>query len=236
MSTTGTMNVAGNALAGDTLSLGEPAAPSEASSENINISGTSSFTAYVNNGVSATINIAANSKWVGDIQMGFAGPVVVQGRGIFDNTTSDINSPVTVDAAVIGRGLFNVSASHTTGDLVFVKSVGASQSIDVAGGQYGDNAAILQIDDPQGFHAFVTMGFGEVLLEGLKASSYSLINDLLTLYKGSRVVDVVRLSVGNAVIEGQPQPYSLSVSQLHGAIELFNGAPITGGTILPVHS
>ena len=39
------------------------------------------------------------------------------------------------------------------------------------------------------------LGFGEIILEGLKATSYSFKNDLLSIFHGNTVIDTLKLAV-----------------------------------------
>src|SRR5689334_13577678 len=90
MPTGSTMDIQGNALAGDTLLIGSstlfPAPPAV-----LNVSGHSHFS-FRNNfppeGVSSTtVNLAEHSKWIGGFSTVFA-PVFINGDGDWANTSS----------------------------------------------------------------------------------------------------------------------------------------------------
>jgi hypothetical protein len=192
---------------------------------------------------SVTINLADNSKWIGSFNGGAYGvaEAVVQatggGSGTFDNTNSTSFSSMIVDANVVGTGIFSVVAGHVSPKLEFMHAVGAGQSIDIGGGGYGDAYGTLLIDDPQAFHASVTLGFGDMILEGLKATSYSLAADILALYNGNSVVETVKLSL-LAFTAAENEPSDFGVSQTASGISVhYNGTAYSdGGTLLPSHS
>jgi hypothetical protein len=78
------------------------------------------------------------------------------------------------------------------------------------------------------------LGFGEIILEGLKATSYSYKNDVLTLFKGRAVIDTLKLAV-QAV--GSGSPVDFGVSQVGGSVVVHaDGTSYhDGGTLLAVH-
>ena len=133
----GTMNVAGNALAGDWVLLDGPE-PATAP-YTLNLSGHVAMSVGDDFG-SVTINLADNSKWIGSFNGGAYGvaEAVVQatggGSGTFDNTNSTSFSSMIVDANVVGTGIFSVVAGHVSPKLdSCTRSAPASRSISVAG-------------------------------------------------------------------------------------------------------
>ena len=93
----------------------------------------------------------------------------------------------------------------------------------------------LQIDHPGVFHAAITLGRGNVSIEGLKATSYSLTNGILALYNANSVVDSIRLSLETTPEYGATKT---GVSQTASGISVHgNGVSYSdGGTSLPLHS
>jgi hypothetical protein len=80
------------------------------------------------------------------------------------------------------------------------------------------------------------LGFGETILEGVKATSYSFANDVLSLFNGTHIVDSLSFSVPG-INSGQTAE-DLGVSQLCRGIDIHgDGASYSaGGTLLPVHA
>jgi hypothetical protein len=182
------------------------------------------------------VNLEAGSEWVGGFNLGPGSRVNVQGSGQFYNQSSHVNGTAIIGVPVIGTGVFNVYEAHSLGKLEFMRSVSAGQHIADSGYElYGGQFGIVQVDNPATFHASVTLGFGEVILEGLKASSYSLKNDLLTLYHNGAVVDAMRMDL--QTINGSA-PVAFGVSQTaSGVVVHADGASYhDGGTLLPIHA
>jgi hypothetical protein len=240
----GTMNVTGNALEGDILRIlsfvgPAPVFVSDPNPVTINVTGITPMDLRAGNGglsgaPAITVNLAAHSEWVGGFATAVPGsgkPFLVQGAGLFDNTTSSVGGTATIDSRVIGSGVFNVTAAHGKGQLEFAHWVSAGQTVSLNTG-YGVYSAHLQVDDPASFHAQVQQGFGETILEGIQATSYSLQNDLLSLFNGNTVVDTLRFAVQSA---GGFQPHDFGVSQVGGAV-VVHSDNFLGGTALGVHA
>lgn len=210
----GTMNVTGNALAGDTLSfLG-----GGGGNETINVSGLSAFTigCGARIGAHVTVNVARGSVWTGSIKG--QGAITVQGSGTFDNTASSVNGCQDVVAtAVGGRGTFTMSG----GEMTFMSSVAAGQTVTVDGNAI-TLASTLTVDAPSAFHAHVKVGLGDVLLAGLHANSYSFNGTTLSLSDNGAVVDTMSLGL-------LPDLPTLSVTQ--AAVGVYVGQAAAGTPI-----
>ena len=100
-----------------------------------------------------------------------------------------------------------------------------TQAIKFLGGEHG----VVQIDGPGQYHAQTDLGYGEIFLEGLKATSYSLKTDLLSLYKGNMLVDQVHLGfLGTAS--------NFGVSQVGGSVVIHaDGSSYKDGGVLLAH-
>ena len=154
-----------------------------------------------------TVNLADHSKWVGGFHAGvYGGGLLVQGPGQFANTSSIVgNGRATIDADVAGTGTFDVTSYRGSGRLEFMRSVSSGQSITVETNTYyagGRTYSTLQVDQPESFGASVSLGYGEVILNALKADSYTFRNDLLSLYDGGNVVDTVPLKASCRRVRG----------------------------------
>jgi hypothetical protein len=160
----------------------------------------------------------------------------VTGKGTFDNTVifstgaSTANGNTIIGVNVVGRGTINEYQSHAFGKLEFIKAVGANQTITDSRNQFlGGEHGVVQIDAPSLYHAQTDLGFGEIILEGLKATSYSLKPDLLSLYKGNVLVDQVHLGfLGTAS--------NFGVSQVGGSVVIHaDGSSYKDGGVLLAH-
>lgn len=222
-------NITGNHL--NDASLSDPVSGGE--SIGINVYGLTEmhFTSQWND--DTFVNLAQDSEWVGGFNNTPGDVTRVGGYGWFlNNGSSFVNGTAVIGVPVVGTGTFTAVEAHSSGRLEFASSVGGGQTVDIIAGGYGLEHGTLQIDAPHAFHAQVNLGFGEVILEGIRATSYSLKNDLLTLFSGGRVVDTLRFDV---VSMGAIAPGPLGVTQVGSAINIhtdFNNA----GTALAHHA
>jgi len=229
----GTMDITGNDLRGDTLTIG--GTPTSSPEDYvINISGRTTFqevAEFPPLGIgSITINLADHAKWIGGFSSNLGGGVFITGEGQFDNHSSLVAARSVVDVDVVGRGTFRVSAAQSVGgDLEFTKAVGHGQSVSVGGDSGRGVIAKLSVDDPGSFHASTTLGFGEIFLRGLSADSYSIRHDMLLLYSGAKVVERLNLTVST-------EARGFSVSQICGSVVIHGDGHSDGGTLLPQHT
>jgi hypothetical protein len=154
------------------------------------------------------------------------------------NTTTDIVATTTITSVITGTGEYDAFPIGTPIEtLTFLHGVSVGQTIMVGGETWGAGAN-LQINDPKDFHATIHEGsLGHVLLEGIKASSYSLSGSALTLFSGNKIVDTVQLIYGNVNKNNAMEIFNPGVCQMAGAIDIYNGSPMPGFTaLLPGHS
>lgn len=226
------MNVVGDALHGDAIY----APPGDGAAIQINVSGNANFTT----GGSATVNIAGNSQWTGGFNVGpFNGSGSVMGNGTFSNTSSSVDNTVTIGANVIGSGVFNVYASHNVGRLEFLHAVGSGQTVIIAGtgaATYSQFGGEVTADDPKNFAGNVQLGYGEMTLKGLTATSYDLKQGVLSLFNGNTVIDRLNLTLTTGANGALPAS-NFGVSQVAGSVILHadSGGYQETGTLLPVH-
>lgn len=234
-----TINVTGNQLQGDTLNISYPGNPGIPETATINLSGLALMQLQSGYETDININLAANSIWVGGFTMEPGDQFNISGKGFWDNDTTtytDQNTNVGVD--VIGAGTIEAHQAHSQGQLTFLHgvSVAATQTVKVDGYQlYGSEFGDVEIQSPSLYHAMTDIGFGQIILDGLKATSYSLKNDLLTLFNGKSVVDTLRLDVNNSV---NAQPITFVVSKIAAGIGIYTDghSAIDHGTALAVHT
>lgn len=224
------MNVVGDALHGDAIY----APPGDGAAIQINVSGNANFTT----GGSAIVEVAKLSQWTGGFNVGpFNGPGSIGGFGTFSNTSSAIDNVATIDVNVVGNGTFNVYASHGVGRLEFLHAVGAGQTVQIVGGSYGlPTASEVTVDDPKNFAGNVQLGFGEMTLKGLTATSYDMKQGVLTLFNGSVVIDKLNLTLATGA-NGTLAATGFGVSEVAGSVILHgdDGSYHETGTLLPVH-
>ena len=233
-----TINVAGDALAGDTLFVnGNTTGPS--ATDTLNLSG-GNVTFNLDDGSpdgypTTIINLADNTNWIGGFNAGpYGGGVSVQATGMatFSNTNSTIDNSAVVNANVTGNGSFSVNEAHNNNaKLEFMHGVSAGQTVSIGGyAAYGGDQYV-QVDDPSNYQASNSLAFGELILKGVTADSYTFNNDLLSLSNGGQVVDTVNLALDTKAYYG---PQNFGVSQVGSDIYVHaNGASYTaGGTLL----
>jgi hypothetical protein len=235
-----TMNLTGNQLAGDTLHVNSNGAAQPTTTINVsgvtNLNLTTGATLGPEND-KVIVNLAANSKWVGGFSDNLFSNVKVDGPGNFANTLTHAGGTTIIDANVVGQGQFTATRSHGSGLLEFAHGVGAGQSVTIDWGGYGLAGATVKVDDPANFHASTNLSVGNLLLEGLKASSYAYEGNSLTLFNGNTVVD--KLIVANTTTHSgfEFPPASFSVAQVGNAVDIFKGGGSAfGGTVLPLHA
>jgi hypothetical protein len=109
-----------------------------------------------------------------------------------------------------------------------------SDSVTAAAPPGGNGFASLQIDGPSEYHTDTTLGNGQILLEGIHATSYSMHNDLLSLYQGNR--DVYNMHPSFQPTSGWHTTFG--VDQIPGAVNIHAWAGDVGasGTALLVHT
>jgi hypothetical protein len=224
-----THNVTGNHLHDTTLNVSATEGPPET----INVRGLTEMNPGLGFFDHLTVNLAANNEWVGGFNLFPNSSAVVNGPGVFDNTSTDINrSSAIIGANVVGTGTFMAFGQGPAGKLEFLHGVSAGQTVvDTGAPTWG--TGIVQVDSPGAYHASNVLGFGEIDLEGLKATSYSFKNDLLSLFNGKTVVDTLKLA-----LQVQPDPVVFGVSQVGGSVVVHAEGSFysDGGQLLALHA
>ena len=169
-----------------------------------------------------TVNITRGTM-TGSVNL-FNGHGTIDGPGSFKNVNSSLSmGSMAVKSDMIGTGRTSLTFMHLELD----DRVSVGQTFTV------NPASSLTIDHPGQFHGVVvgtTPGSGplsEIDLAGIKADSYSMTNDLLTLYAGDKVVD-------SLVLHAMPAQMFVGQGSSGVAIEL-NGQS-TGVSGLPLHT
>lgn len=214
------------------------------SSETINVSGVKHLDVTVGgraNGTqtlpdNVTVNLAKNSEWIGNFSQSGTDTLTVTGSGQFDNTgVSYASGNTTIGVNVIGTGTINENQAHSSGKLEFLHSVSAGQTVtDTGYAIYGGEHGVVQVDSPLNYHATTELGYGALILEGLKATSYSYHNDMLTLFNGRTAIDTLKV-VQQSFADGSPVDFG--VSQVGGSVVISadGGQSSIGGKLLAMH-
>jgi len=182
------------------------------------------------------------------------GPGVTPQGGVYKGGVFSYNTETdTVNADVIGRGIYNV---NNGGVLEFLHSVGPGQKVELNGGL---SPVELRLDDPAEFRGHVDMnefvptnggpflktppGYQQISIAmsevGRAIDSYSYKNDMLSLWSGKHVVQTLSLTTND--------PYGITVQNAPGGWVFvsandrsnhgisFLNIPASQWTPLPVH-
>jgi hypothetical protein len=177
-----------------------------------------------------TVDLEAGSSLNATINAGgYTDELVVNGA-VHSHLVNDSDSVVNVasiGADVIGHGSWSFLAHPPGGGfLEFGGAVSHGQTVDL-----GFNST-LHIDDPNAFKGIVNAGsvwsdsYGNILLGGVQADSWSYRNDMLTLYDNGKAVDRLRIEEASGAA-----PFS--VGQGGGGIVISGQLGQIGTTLLP---
>jgi hypothetical protein len=185
----GTMNLSGTALAGDTLTIGGGAtADINTGHAAVLKLATQVPGAHINIGVAcgSTLTLTANfgSYSYLNVSGGTLRFIGTSSFGAFSTVLSD---------TLTGTGTLDLSGGNASGESMAINgAVGSGLTFNIHSIP-GD--AGLQIDHPRAFAGDINMQqSGWVALMGLHATSGELLNGILELFNGSKLVDLVRLS------------------------------------------
>ena len=229
----GTMNLSGKALAGDTLSVKQGATVT------INTTGNATLKlSTVSPG--ETININADPAGTLKLTAILAGTDLNVSGGkiafIGDSTFSAFKTVLSDNLG--GTGTLHLFGGNASGETMEINgSVGHGLTFDISSGPIGD--AGLQIDQPASFHAAVNLqSAGYVAFMGLHATSAELLNGILKLFDGDKLVQHTRFTdTANAANFGPLQveqtSVGVAVSVGFGGEHFQPGGP---GTVLPLHT
>ena len=167
-----TINVAGNQLHGDALGF----VPLDAV-DTVNMSGVVTTNMSANYGDDITVNLAANSQWIGTFTGSPGNTLNVNGgaTATWDNDGgTELKSNTNVGVNVTGIGTINAFQAHSAGALTFLHgvTVGTGQTVIDSGYElYGSEFGKVEVQSPTLYHAFTQLGFGELDLDGLNATT-----------------------------------------------------------------
>ncbi len=218
------MNVVGNALAGDTLTIAPGPGSGYALTDTINTSGAASLNLYSAGGgfeFSLAVNLSvatgttlhfnadlytANLTVAGGGTVAFTGNNTLAGSIIFDDNlkgsaTIDLPSGNHVPASVI------VNGSVGSGLTFLMKSLNATSD--------------LTLNAPTRFNGAIELGLapvslGHVTFSGIQATSAELLNGVLDMFNGAKLVDATRFS--------NPEGLSVTLHQENNGVILTAGS------------
>lgn len=207
----GTINVSGNDLAGDTLSV-SPSTPSGAFEvANIATHGATTLNLAV---LLGTANVAADAGSVLTLTAHVAaGYLNVSGGTLRFIGTSTFDAYRTVlSDKLTGNGKLDLYGGNATGETLEIKgAVDRGLTFNISSNGAGD--AGLQIDHPGQFLGDIRLQSGFAAFMGLHATRADLFGDMLMLSNGGRLVDTVRLSnTGTSALQVQQNSAGVMVS------------------------
>jgi hypothetical protein len=205
----GTINIAGNALAGDALTLAYSGVTGSVVNINTSDNATLDLAGGLSRAVSVSVNVAGQLNLTDSLVYTAAGTLRFIGGSINVVGTNTFEG-VTFDSNLTGNG--TIDANHggdggVFGPTVFNGSVGSG--VTVALEAFGP-PEFVQIDHPSSFNGKIVLPaaqpfIGNVTLEGLHVTSADLIasSDVLQMWNGKHLVDTVRLGgdTNNLVVQ-----------------------------------
>ena len=228
----GTMNLSGHALAGDTLSISPNANVTINTSGNATLkllATTPGDVINLNADPAGTLTLTANL--VGATVNASGGTIRFIGNSTFDAFQT------TLSDNLVGTGTVGLFGGNATGETMTVNgSVGHGLTFDIGSGPIGD--AGLVIDQPASFHAAVDLqSAGYLSFTGLQATSGELLNGVLKLFDGETLVKSTRL----ADTSTNPAFGSLQLEQTSAGVAVSVGGgdhfqPGGPGTALPLQT
>ena len=230
------VNVGIQAYGGDTFNLKQHSALSttvSGASQVVNITGSDHFST-VGDVERLSVNVAPHSTWTGSFSLTGDSTLTATGGShseFINDGPSELSyqSAAVLDLPVLGKGSFSL-VFH--GYLTFSNSVGADQSVSMA----GDPFSHVVIDHPNEFHGSITLGDGSIVagesidLMGLAtADSYTFKNDMLSIFAGKTVIDTLRLT--------DATPNGFVVEKASGSVNIVSIVdPARPPAGLPIHS
>jgi hypothetical protein len=226
----GTINVSGNDLAGDTLSVTPYTASGVYEVANIATHGPTTLDLSV---LLGTANVTADPGSVLTINAHVtAGYLNVSGGTLrfIGTSTFDAHGTVLSDK-LTGSGTLDLYGGNATGESMVINgAVGPGLTFNISSYE-GIGDAGLQIDHPAQFLGDIQLQSGFAAFMGLHATSADLFGDILVLFNGARLVDTVRLSnTGGSALQVQQNSAGVMVSAGLGDYDQPGGI----GTPLPL--
>jgi hypothetical protein len=227
----GTMNLSGNALAGDTLYIAPGA------TANIDTKGPTRLKLATDApGAHVNIDVAPGSTLTLTASTGFAYLNVSGGTLSFIGTSVFGGFSTVLADTLSGNGTLDLNGGNASGEAMEVNGpVGSGLTFDI--NAPGPCDAGLQIDHPTQFLGQIVLQSGWVGLMGIQATSADLRNGFLEIFNGSRLVDATRfVSAPNNVVGGglQVQQNGAGVMVSIGIGDNYQPGGI--GTPLPLHT
>ena len=188
----GTIDVSGNDLAGDTLAVGRETASGPFAVADIATRGPTTLDLSVLLST-ANVTVAPDSVLTLNAHVD-AGYLNVSGGTLRFIGTSAFDAYKTVlSDTVIGNGTLDLYGGNATGAFMEVKgAVGPGLTFNISSNGAGD--AGLQIDHPGSFAGDIKLQSGFAAFIGLHATNADLFGGILAMFDGARLVELVRLT------------------------------------------
>jgi hypothetical protein len=188
----GTIDISGNDLAGDTLAVspGTASGPFEVADIAATASATLDLSVLLG---TANVSVAPDSVLTINAHVN-AGYLNASGGTLRFIGTSTFDAYKTVlSDSVTGPGTLDLYGANATGSFMEVKgAVGPGPTFNISSNGAGD--AGLQIDHPGTFLGDIQLQSGFAAFMGLHATGAELLGGILALFNGAALVDLARLS------------------------------------------
>jgi hypothetical protein len=225
----GTMNLSGNALAGDTLAI------SFGATANIAASGHASLKLSAVGARNINITVAPNSTLDLTATIGISNVNVSGGTLSFIGTSVFSAFNTVLSTNISGTGTVYLQGGNATGEFMEINgSVGRGLTFNISAP--GPDDAGLQIDHPSAFHGNIVLQSGFVAFMGVHATSGDLLNGILEMFDGNKLVAASRFA-GAPNVPGE----TLRMEQNSAGVMVSTGLgdhdqPGGIGTVLPLHT
>jgi hypothetical protein len=227
----GTIDVSGNALAGDTLSISPGATVDIDTSKATTLKlATTEPSSHIN------INVAEGSTLTLTAVIGASELNVSGGTLSFVGTSVFAAFTTVLSDNIVGTGTVDLDGGNAAGETMEINgSTGNGLRFDISAPGPGD--AGLVVEHPSEFHGTVVLQSGYVELLGLHATSGELLNGVLEMFNGSKLVDTTRFVSEPNTAAGEPlqmQQTSVGVALSIGLGDNYQPGGV--GKVLPLHT
>ena len=225
----GTMNLSGNALAGDTLAIGFGA------TANIETSGHATLKLSAVGASNINITEAPNSTLNLTATIGISNVNVSGGSLSFIGTSVFDAFKTVLSTNISGAGTIDLQGGNASGEFMEINgSVGSGLTFNISAP--GPDDAGLQIDHPSAFLGNIVLQSGFVAFMGIHATRGELLNGILDMFDGNKLVATSRF-VGAPNVPGETvrlEQNSAGVIVSTGLADHYQPGGI--GTVLPLHT
>jgi len=227
--TSGTMNLIGDALSGDVLSVPARGTVHIATDGQATLNLSAGPGAVVNIDIASGASLTLNAHMTSSYLNASGGTIAFIGDNAFSGFSTVLSDNLVGDATL------GLTGGNANGEFMEINgSVGSGLTFVINAASAPD--ATLQIDHPDTFEGLIDLtaapvGLGHVAFMGIHATCASLHDGILQMFEGNSIVDTMRLTGGNA----------LQLHQTAAGVVLTAGSysdipPADLGTVIPLHT